>query len=150
MGSNDQFAEYVLEQLQPAGVITRKAMFGGYGFWERGDMFALIDKSATLYFKVDEQTRPRYEAAGSGPFAPPGHNRGKTKTMTMPYYEVPADILDDQDQLIEWARAAIVVAHATAKKRPPPTKPAPKSKAKSKSGLKVKRSRPKSRAARKN
>jgi len=35
----------------------------------------------------------------------------------MPYYEVPADVLEDVDALQEWARIAIDVGHATATKK---------------------------------
>ena len=35
----------------------------------------------------------------------------------MPYYEVPADVLEDAEELLEWARTAIDVGHATATKK---------------------------------
>lgn len=105
MAADPAFVEYVIEQLEPAGEITHKAMFGGYGIWESGDMFALISSDSTLYFKVDDETRPRYEEAGSEQF------------MNMPYWSVSADLLEDRDQLLDWAAEAVTVGHATATKR---------------------------------
>ncbi|HEB13279.1 MAG TPA: hypothetical protein ENI11_06345 [Actinobacteria bacterium] len=35
----------------------------------------------------------------------------------MPYFSVPADVLEDQKKLEEWARESIVIAHATRKKK---------------------------------
>jgi DNA transformation protein len=113
MAADPAFVEYVLEQLDGTGQtcpersrrITHKAMFGGHGIWERGDMFALISSDSTLYFKVNDDTRPRYEEAGSEQF------------MTMPYWSVPADLLEDREELQVWAAEAIAVGHATAAHR---------------------------------
>jgi len=105
MAADPDFVEYVLEQLEGVGDITHKAMFGGYGFWERGDMFALVSSDSTLYFKVDDDTRPRYQEAGSEQFG------------NMPYWSVPADLLEDRELFHEWAREAIAVGHATARRR---------------------------------
>lgn len=105
MAADPDFVEYVLEQLEGIGDITHKAMFGGHGFWERGAAFALISSDSTLYFKVDDETRPRYLEAGSEQF------------MNMPYWSVPADLLEDREQFQEWARDAIAVGHATASKK---------------------------------
>ncbi|MEZ4523548.1 MAG: TfoX/Sxy family protein [Thermomicrobiales bacterium] len=105
MAADPAFADYVIEQLEDAGAITHRAMFGGYGIWESGDMFALISSDSTLYFKVDDETRPRYQAAGSEQF------------RTMPYWSVPADLLEDREQLLDWAEEAVAVGHATASKK---------------------------------
>lgn len=105
MAADPAFVEYVIEQLEDAGEITHKAMFGGHGIWESGDMFALISSESALYFKVDDESRPRYQDAGSEQF------------MNMPYWSVPADLLEDREQLLDWADEAIAVGHATASKR---------------------------------
>ena len=105
MAADPAFVEYVIEQLDGAGRITHKAMFGGYGIWESGDMFALVSSDSTLYFKVDDETRPRYAEAGSEQF------------MTMPYWSVPADLLEDRGELLDWVADAIAVGHATAAKK---------------------------------
>jgi DNA transformation protein and related proteins len=105
MAVDPGFVEFVIEQLEPVGVITHKGMFGGHGIWESGDMFALISSDSTLYFKVDDVTRTRYQEAGSEQF------------MTMPYWSVPADLLEDRGELLEWAEDAVAVGHTTAKKK---------------------------------
>ena len=105
MAADPAFVEYVIEQLDGAGNLTHKAMFGGYGIWESGDMFALISSDSALYFKADDTTRPRYQDAGSEQF------------MTMPYWSVPADLLEDRGELHDWAEEAIAVGHATASKK---------------------------------
>jgi DNA transformation protein len=107
---------HVLEMLEPLGGITGRAMFGGYGVWHDGQMFALFDSDTTFYLKAGDTNRTAFKAAGSTPFRPPVP-AGRAP-MTMPYYEAPSHLLDDAEALREWARAAIEVAHATPPKPP--------------------------------
>jgi DNA transformation protein len=113
MAVSDGFRDYLLEQLAGAGPVTPRRMFGGVGLYARGVFFGVLDNDRA-YFRVDDVTRPRYEALGSGPFAP---MRGEAPMRG--YYEVPAAVLDDRDALVEWARESIGVAMSlkTAPKR---------------------------------
>jgi DNA transformation protein len=97
-----EFRDYVLDQLRAVAPVTSKAMFGGVGIYSRGTFFALIADDV-LYFKVNATTRPTYEAAGSKPFNPFGKG-------TMGYYELPADVLENEEELGEWMKAALAVA----------------------------------------
>lgn len=99
-----QFASETVERLLPVGDVKWRSMFGGNGIFESGDMFAIVDSSSGLYFKADETTRARYEAAGSRQHSP------------MPYFEVPAEVADDDTMLVEWAVKAVEVAHRNSKK----------------------------------
>ena len=77
-------------------------MFGGVGLYAEGLFFALIADDV-LYLKVDDQTRPAFEALDSQPFQPGARPmRG--------YWSAPTEVLDDPDLLAEWARRAIGVA----------------------------------------
>lgn len=102
-GEADFLAE-ITERLASIDGVTNRAMFGGYGIFHEGNMFALISKF-TLYFKVDDSNLAAYERAGSQRFKP------------MPYYEVPADVFEDTDKLTDWARTSIAIAHALATKK---------------------------------
>ena len=57
--------------------------------------------SGKCRFKVDDTNRPDFEAAGTGPFIP-----FEDKPYPMSYWEVPADVLEDQNELCGWARKA--------------------------------------------
>ncbi len=107
---------HVMGMLEPLGGVTGKAMFGGYGFWHDGQMFALIASDSTFYLKTDDSNRALFEAAGSEPFQPP--MPAGRKQMTMPYHVVPDEVVDDADVLREWARASVAVAHSTPPKAP--------------------------------
>ena len=104
MAVSPEYRDWVLEQLREAGAVTARAMFGGYGIYLDGLIIALIS-SDTLYLKVDDSNRPDFEALGTGPFQPYGDG-----TETMQYYEIPADVLENREQLAEWAHRALEVS----------------------------------------
>jgi DNA transformation protein len=86
-------------------------MFGGVGIYA-GDVFFALIAEDTLYFKVDDSTRPEFEARGCRPFKPFGESGA-----VMQYYEVPVDLLEDAHALRPWADKAIAVARAKATSR---------------------------------
>jgi DNA transformation protein len=90
----------VLDQLSGLRGVACRAMFGGYGLY-RGEVFFGIIHKGRLYFKTDGASRARYVSKGMKPFRP---NRKQTLKT---YYEVPADILEDADQLRLWATQAV-------------------------------------------
>lgn len=104
------FRDRILEALSPCGQITGRAMFGGYGLFERDAIFGLLD-GHTLYLKTDAASQPRYRQAGSRPFNP--HDDPED---TLFYFAVPDDVIVDPARLSDWVRGAIRVGHAT--KRP--------------------------------
>lgn len=113
--SADTFPDFVLDQLRELDRVALKRMFSGHGLYAEGVFFGIVNRGA-LFFKVDEATRAAYVDAGSGPFKP-------TKKMTLrTYYEVPADVLENRDQLTIWARQAIVAARVAARAKRKPVK----------------------------
>jgi DNA transformation protein len=99
------FLQYVLEQLERLGGVTPRRMFGAVGLYRDGVFFAVIDDD-TLYFKVDDTTRPDYESRGMQPLRP-----YKDKPdVSMSYYTVPVDVLDDSEELVTWARRSVSIA----------------------------------------
>ncbi|HEU0225458.1 MAG TPA: TfoX/Sxy family protein [Steroidobacteraceae bacterium] len=105
MSVSDDYREFVLEQLAPAGRVTSRGMFGGVGLYLDSVFFALIADDS-LYFKTDDTNRPRFQSAGSRPFCP----YPDRPDLQMGYWEVPADVLEDADVLAVWAREALGVA----------------------------------------
>ena len=114
MSVSNGFRALVLEQLaRTTPGVRARSMFGGVGLYAGDLFFALVDDDV-LYFKVDDHTRPRFEALGMGPFQP-GGDGGEV----MQYYEVPADVLEDAEVLAPWVADAVEVARrARSRKRP--------------------------------
>ncbi|HEY7614848.1 MAG TPA: TfoX/Sxy family protein [Gemmatimonadales bacterium] len=115
MSVTEGFRTFVLEQLaRTTPRLRARNMFGGVGLYCGELFFALMDDD-TLYLKVDENNRPRFEARGMSPFRPAGE-----AGEVMRYYEVPADVLEDAELLAPWAAEAVEVARrARSRKRPP-------------------------------
>lgn len=123
------FREFVAESLAVVGPVTIRSMFGGAGVYRDGAMFGLIADD-TLYFKVDDATRPRFEAEGSGPFTYMTRNGSNTIAT---YWRVPERLFEDADELAQWAGDAIAIAERLAARKPkakpvktersPPNKP---------------------------
>jgi DNA transformation protein len=106
------YREFILDLLSPLGPTARR-MFGGVGLFHSGVMFGLISRDV-LHFRVDDTTRGRFEAAGSGPFT---YNRAGREVSLGAYYIVPEDLLDRPDELLAWARAAMNAARNARDKR---------------------------------
>lgn len=65
MASNPEFVEYVADQLSDAGTITYRKMFGEYGMYCDGKIFALICENQ-LFIKITDagrQLAPELETA---------------------------------------------------------------------------------------
>lgn len=100
----DTYLQFVLEQLAPVGgEITARAMMGGQTLYCDGIVFALIGHGA-LHLKADAENRPMFEARGLPAFQPDPKERPEA---VLQYYLVPADVLEDREELARWAREAV-------------------------------------------
>ena len=101
MNSKDiSFKDFVLDQLQELENIEARRMFGGYGLY-RGETFFGIVHKGKLFFKIDESTVAEYRKRKMKPFRP------NAKQTLKSYYQVPVDVMEDADELREWAKKAI-------------------------------------------
>jgi DNA transformation protein len=98
--------DYLAELFEPVGNVRIRRMFGGLGFFRDGLMFG-IWQGETIYLKVDDTTRPDFEAEGCGPFVY-GSKTGRETALG--YYRLPERLLDDTDEFRAWGLAAIDVA----------------------------------------
>jgi len=113
MAVTEDFFSYVLEQLSGLRGVVSRRMFGAVGLYSDGVFFGLIS-SDVLYFKVGDCNRPDYEARRMGQFRP---FRDRPQ-ISMTYYEVPAEVLEDAEECMLWARRSIAAAHSAPAPRP--------------------------------
>ena len=107
--------DFLIDLFADFGPVTIRPMFSGFGISADGVNFALSLR-AGLYFRADEQTIPRFEAEGSKPFQ---YQTSKRSVTVASYWQLPARLFDDTEELGEWARAALGAAQRAAlKKRP--------------------------------
>jgi DNA transformation protein len=96
------FKDFVLDQLDGMRPVEARRMFGGHGLYCGKVFFGIIFKGR-LYFKTSQDTRPEYLKQGMGPFSP------NPKQTLKNYYEVPVDVVEDQDILKAWALKAVAL-----------------------------------------
>jgi len=114
--------DFLIDLFADFGPVTVRRMFSGYGISADGTNFALALR-AGLYFRADEVTIPQYESEGSKPFQ--YQTRAKTVTVNS-YWQLPARLFDDTEELSAWARAALAAAQRAALKKRPKTRKAVK------------------------
>lgn len=117
--------DFLTDLFADFGPVTIRKMFSGFGISADGTNFALALR-AGLFFRADESTIPQFEAEGSKPF----QYQTSTKTVTVnSYWELPARLFDDSEELSAWARAALAAAQRAAlRKRPKAGKAAKRAK----------------------
>lgn len=123
MSANEGLLEILRDALSCLGTVDGRRMFGGVGVYFDGTFFAIID-DGVLYFRTSEATRPNFEAENSRPFTYATRN-GPAALHS--YWRVPERLLDDPDDLRDWAGGAIAAARDVrlAKERKRRTKRAP-------------------------
>src|SRR5688500_8009829 len=97
---DDSFVTFITEQLASVDDLSVRPMFGAHGLYAGATFFGIVCRGR-LYLKTDAQSVGEYERRGMGPFRP--NERQTIKS----YYEVPADVVEDREELATWARRAM-------------------------------------------
>lgn len=113
--SNNDYVEFVMDQLASLRGIARGRFFGGVGLSSAGTQFAMV-MGNTLYFVVNDATRSKYEKMGSSSFS---YSTSKRRIVVRKYYAVPAELIEDHEQLVALAQESIRVATSA---KPSPTR----------------------------
>lgn len=109
---SEEFIDYVMELLGPFGTVRTRRMFGGYGVYLDGLMFAIVSQD-TLYLKADEMNRVEFEQAGCESF---GYAR-KGKRATLNFFRTPEEAMESPELMLPWARTAYAAALRTNAKK---------------------------------
>jgi DNA transformation protein len=100
-----QYLAYILEQLEGLKDLRSRRMFSGVGLY-CGELFFGLVHDDTLFFKSDSSNAAEYVARKMPRFMPfPARPQA-----VMAYYQVPADIIEEPESLIAWARRSVAVA----------------------------------------
>jgi len=104
MARSSGFHDYVVHDvLIDVPGITSRAMFGGYGIYQNGLIFAII-VGEKLYFKVDDANKNDYASRGMEPFR---YTMPNGKPYEMSYWEVPEEIMENREEMHEWVARAV-------------------------------------------
>ncbi len=105
MASNPEYVQYIADQLGEAGQITYRKMFGEYGMYVDGKIFAVICDNQ-LFIKITEagrKLRPELEEA-------PPYEGAKNYLLV--------EDIDDQEALAELVKATSAELPAPKPKKP--------------------------------
>jgi DNA transformation protein and related proteins len=114
--------DFLIDLFADFGPVTIRRMFSGFGISADGTNFAMALRGG-LYFRADDHTIPRFEAEGSKPFQ--YQTRAKTVTVGS-YWQLPARLYDDPEELTGWAREALAAAQRAALGKRPKARKAAK------------------------
>jgi DNA transformation protein len=101
----NEFINYILDLMKPAGSVRARKMFGAYGIYLQETMIALVEDN-TLYFKVDDHSRHYFEELGLTPFT----YQRKGKTVQLSFYLAPDEALDNPQDMKIWTERALRAA----------------------------------------
>lgn len=107
-----EFIAYLPEVFELFGSIQIRKMFGGYGVYHDGLMFALV-ADETLYLKADAENAKFFEEQGLAQFA----YQREGKMAKMSYYQAPAEFMEEREQASVWARRSYDAARRAQRKK---------------------------------
>ena len=100
-----EYVEYLKEVFSEFGPIQPRRMFGGYGIFRKGLMFALVAED-TLYLKADEIIAQHFTERELEQIS----YEKQGKSFKMSYYMAPEDIFDDPEEAKIWADRSYAAA----------------------------------------
>ncbi|MEZ5872228.1 MAG: TfoX/Sxy family protein [Nitratireductor sp.] len=115
MALTKEYASHLedLFSVLPGSFVRR--MFGGAGIFRDGLMYALSLDDGRIALKADEINQPDFRAENMEEWAYP--YKGGQKSMG--YWYMPERLLDEPEELAQWARAAFEAAMRADAKKPP-------------------------------
>ena len=100
-----EYVDFLKEVFESFGPIQPRRMFGGYGIFHKGLMFALLADD-TLYLKADEMISQYFTERELEQFS----YEKQGKAFKMSYYMAPEDIFDDPEEAKVWADRSYAAA----------------------------------------
>ena len=96
----------IIDLFAAFGRVTVRRMFGGFGIYADGLMFALVSRGV-VYLKADDETAAAFKQEGAGPFT---YDTKHGRHASLSYWRLPDRLYDDPEELAAWSRTAVAVA----------------------------------------
>lgn len=100
-----EYLVFLLDSLSVLGVVSARRMFGGYGIYKNGLMFAIVVEDV-LYLKTSPASVGAYQARALPPFT----YQKQGKLCRIAYYQCPEEALEDPEEMLKWAGLAFEAA----------------------------------------
>jgi len=114
----NEFTATLADLFADLGAVTVRKMFGGYGLFCDGLMFAIVVDDI-LYLKTDAASATAFAAAGLEPFA---YERSG-KLVIMSFHRAPDEILDDPERAAPWGEQSLAAARRAKAAKTPQRRP---------------------------
>lgn len=95
---------HAVELFSGLGNITTRRMMGGLCLYHEGTIFAILLGDGEMYLKGAGDFIADLEAAGCSRWT---YQREGKSPVSMPYWTMPEEALDDPDAACDWARRAL-------------------------------------------
>lgn len=109
-----EFANFIVELMAGWAPVQARPMFGGFGVYRDGLMFAILIEEI-LYLKVDDESEPLFAQRGLARFS----YESKGRTASLRYCEAPPEAYDEAVHMATWARLAYDCAVRQQNKKKP-------------------------------
>lgn len=109
MATSPQYVTFISEQLAQVGRVSTRRMFGCMGFYVDGVFCAIVNRDNECFLRTGPNNLADFIAAGATQFMD-----------TMPYYQVPEQVLESGEDMAKWtlkARAAAIAAQSNKPKK---------------------------------
>jgi DNA transformation protein len=113
MKHDSALSDHVLDLLAPLGGVTRRYMFGGWGFYKDGFFFAII-ADGRFYLKTGPCNLQEFLDAGLDQWTYPT-DKGP---MKMSYHAAPEAALENSRLMLAWARKGLAAAKEAKSAKP--------------------------------
>ena len=100
--NNGSFLDYILDLIEPLNPLHTKKLFGGIVILKKNITFAMVFNE-TLYLKTDKTNKENFLKYNSKPLS----YKKKVNTINLRYFEIPVEILDEHEELINWCEKSI-------------------------------------------
>ncbi len=110
----NSYIEYVVDQLSSFGTVTVKGLFGGHGIYKAKTIVGIIVDNQ-FYLKSNKEHERDFTSLNSEPFV--YHNKKSGKTIQMPYWKVPEEILENREKLAALTHTAYSISLSSQKSK---------------------------------
>ena len=105
MSMSDADIAFVKDLFAGVGTVTARKMFGGLAIYADGVIVALIIRTGALMLKAKGALAQELAAQRPQRFIQNGKDN---RAVTMPYWTLPAAVMDEPELACDWARRSLL------------------------------------------
>ncbi len=104
MNISDADVAFAKELFSGLGDISSRKMMGGLSIYCDGTIFSIVNSDGSIWLKGAGEFQKTLEDEGLERWS---YTKDTGKTVSMPYWSLPGEALDDPQLACDWARRAL-------------------------------------------